>query len=41
MTKQEIQKKSAEKQEKILDCLRRVGIPMTGQAGNENPWNAL
>lgn len=29
MTKQEIQKKSAEKQEKILDCLRRVGIPMT------------
>ena len=29
MTRQEIQKKSAEKQEKILDCLRREGRPMT------------
>ena len=29
MTKQEIQKRSAEKQEKILDCLRQEGRPMT------------
>ena len=32
MTKQEIQKRSAEKQEKILDCLRREGRPMTVKA---------
>ena len=29
MTRQEIQKESAEKQEKILDCLRQEGRPMT------------
>lgn len=29
MTRQEIRKKSAEKQEKILDCLRQEGRPMT------------